>query len=118
MKTLLLTTLFFLLQISTFSQTDFKALKYRYVGPTRGGRVTAVAGVNSLNHTFYMGATGGGVWKTEDYGTTWKNVSDGFFETPSIGAISVAENDPNVIFLNLGLEKLSAFLIVTYWLNH
>lgn len=111
MKTLLITTLFFIISTSLCAQTDFKALEYRYVGPTRGGRVTAVAGVNNLANTFYMGATGGGVWKTEDYGTTWKNVSDGFFETPSIGAISVAENDPNIVYVGTGSDGLRSNVI-------
>ena len=62
---------------------DFSALKYRTVGPERGGRVTSVTGTPMEPGTFYLGATGGGVWKSEDYGTSWKNVSDGFFKTPS-----------------------------------
>src|SRR5438128_1802150 len=53
-------------------------LRWRFIGPTRGGRVTAVAGVPSAPNTFYFGATGGGVWKTEDAGTTWRNLTDGF----------------------------------------
>ena len=71
-------------------------LKWRSVGPFVGGRVTAVAGHRSQLNTFYMGATGGGVWKTTDAGATWANISDGYFETASIGAIEVAESDPNV----------------------
>jgi hypothetical protein len=61
----------------------FNNLKYRNVGPTRGGRVTSVHGVESLKYTFYMGTTGGGLWKTTDAGTTWKNISDGYFKSPS-----------------------------------
>ena len=72
---------------STLIAQDFKALKYRTVGPERGGRVTTVTGTPMLPGTFYLGASGGGVWKSDDYGTTWNNVSDGFFASPSIGAI-------------------------------
>ncbi|MBL8187447.1 MAG: glycosyl hydrolase, partial [Acidobacteria bacterium] len=68
----------------------FQGLRYRSIGPARGGRVTAVAGHRRQPHTFYMGATGGGVWKSTDAGQSWQNVSDGFFETASIGAIAVA----------------------------
>ena len=68
---------------------DFKELKYRNVGPTRGGRVTSVCGVNDNQFTFYMGTTGGGLWKSTDAGLNWNNISDGFFKSPSIGAIRV-----------------------------
>lgn len=77
-------------------------LQWRNVGPFRGGRVTTVAGVLQDDHTFYMGATGGGVWKTTDGGTTWNNVSDGFFQSGSVGAIAVAPSDPNVIYAGTG----------------
>lgn len=80
----------------------FQALEYRSIGPYRGGRVTAVAGVRGQTFTFYMGSTGGGVWKTTDGGLTWKNISDGFFAAGSIGAIAVAESDPNVIYVGTG----------------
>ncbi|MEM9391799.1 MAG: hypothetical protein AAGA02_15080, partial [Bacteroidota bacterium] len=76
---------------------DFSIFKYRNVGPLRGGRATAVAGTKAEPGTFYAGYTGSGVWKSTDYGTTWNNVSDTFFETPSIGAIAVDQNDPNVV---------------------
>jgi len=80
----------------------YQAMQWRLIGPFRGGRVTAVAGVPSQPMTFYMGATGGGVWKTEDGGLTWRNISDGYFKTGSIGAIAVAESDPNVIYVGTG----------------
>lgn len=75
---------------------DFDSFQYRNIGPSRGGRVTAVAGTVAAPSTFYLGASGGGIWKTEDYGTTWKVMSDGYFETPSIGDIAVAQNDANI----------------------
>jgi photosystem II stability/assembly factor-like uncharacterized protein len=77
-------------------------MEWRNVGPYRGGRVTAVAGHPDQSFTYYHGATGGGVWKTTNAGRTWENVSDGFFGTGTIGAIAVAESDPNVIFVGTG----------------
>ncbi|MCB0852831.1 MAG: hypothetical protein KDD63_11435, partial [Bacteroidetes bacterium] len=77
----------------------------------RGGRVTTVTGVTSQPNTFYMGSTGGGLWKTSDYGTTWENVSDGYFETPSIGAVRVAENDPNIVYVGTGTDGLRSNII-------
>ena len=80
----------------------FQALEWRNVGPFRGGRATTVAGVPSQPRTFYMGATGGGVWKTDDDGLTWRNISDGFLKTGSVGAIAVADSDPNVVYVGMG----------------
>lgn len=105
MKRINLSLLLFSISTLLFAQ-DFSALEYRNLGPYRGGRVTTVAGVASQPATFYLGATGGGVWKTDDYGTTWKNVSDGFFSTPSIGSIEVAQNDPNVVYVGTGTDGL------------
>lgn len=96
---------------STLIAQDFKALQYRTVGPERGGRVTTVTGTPMLPGTFYLGASGGGVWKSEDYGTTWNNVSDGFFATPSIGAIEVAINDPNIVYVGTGSDGLRSNVI-------
>ena len=96
---------------STLIAQDFKALKYRTVGPERGGRVTTVTGTPMLPGTFYLGASGGGVWKSDDYGTSWKNVSDGFFATPSIGAIEVAVNDPNIVYVGTGSDGLRSNVI-------
>ncbi|MEP1095121.1 MAG: glycosyl hydrolase [Cyclobacteriaceae bacterium] len=104
-------TLFFLLISTIVDGQDFSALEYRNLGPYRGGRVTAVAGIASQPATFYLGATGAGVWKTTDYGTSWKNVSDGFFSTPSIGAIAVAQNDPNVVYVGTGSDGLRSNVI-------
>jgi len=80
----------------------FQGLEWRNIGPFRGGRATTAAGVPSQPNVYYMGATGGGVWKTEDSGLTWTNISDGFFKTGSVGAIAVADSDPNVIFVGMG----------------
>ncbi len=78
------------------------ALQYRSIGPSRGGRVTAVAGHADNPMTYYMGATGGGVWKTTNGGTSWSVLSDGAFETGSVGAIAVAPSDPNVVVVGMG----------------
>ena len=78
------------------------ALKWRNVGPFRGGRVTAVEGVPSKPMTFYMGATGGGVWKTTDAGISWNNISDKYFNTGSVGAIGVSLSDENVVYVGMG----------------
>ena len=86
-------------------------LEYRCVGPTRGGRVTTVSGVIGKPSTYYMGATGGGVWKTEDFGITWFNVSDGYFETPSIGAISVSQSHTDIVYVGTGSDGLRSNVI-------
>jgi photosystem II stability/assembly factor-like uncharacterized protein len=78
------------------------ALRWRSIGPYRGGRVTAVAGVARQPSVYYMGATGGGVWKTDDGGATWTNISDKFFGAGSIGAIAVAESNPNIVYVGTG----------------
>lgn len=81
---------------------QFAALKFRNIGPFRGGRSNAVCGVVGDRLTYYFGGTGGGVWKTTDAGLTWKNVSDGFFKSGSVGAIAVAPSDPNVVYVGMG----------------
>src|SRR5256714_9058990 len=80
----------------------FRAPAGRLVGPFRGGRVTAVAGVLDQPLVYYMGATGGGVWKTTDGGLTWQATSDKDFTAGSIGAIAVAPSDPNVVYVGTG----------------
>jgi len=77
-------------------------LKWRCIGPSRGGRVVAVAGDPVNQQVFYFGAVGGGVWKTTDGGNYWHCVTDGFFSTSAIGAIAVAPSDPNVIYAGTG----------------
>src|SRR5688572_3749222 len=78
------------------------SMRFRCIGPTRGGRVVAVAGDPERVGTFYFGAVAGGVWKTEDAGVTWRNVSDGYLKTSSVGALAVSHSDPNVIFAGMG----------------
>ncbi len=79
-----------------------RLLKFRSIGPFRGGRVVAVAGDPHDPATFYFGACAGGVWKTEDGGIYWQNVSDGYFKTAAVGALEVAPADPNVIYAGMG----------------
>ena len=80
----------------------YESLEWKFAGPYRGGRSTAVSGVISKPYTFFMGTTGGGVWKTTDAGNNWKNISDGQITVGSIGAISVSESDENVIYVGTG----------------
>lgn len=80
----------------------FKPLKWRSIGPFRGGRSVCATGVVGDPMTYYMGTTGGGLWKTDDMGITWSNVSDGFFKTGTVGAVAVAESDPNVVYVGMG----------------
>ena len=89
------------------SQTEdldayFKPVQWRSIGPFRGGRSNASTGVVGDPRTYYMGTTGGGLWKTEDMGLSWHNVSDGYFNTATIGAVAVAASDPNVIYVGSG----------------
>src|ERR1051326_6633525 len=86
------------------AQTDLlKSLQYRSIGPYRGGRCAAVTGVPSQPFVFYYGSTGGGVWKSTDGGINWESISDGsVFGTGSVGAIAVADSDPNTIYIGMG----------------
>ena len=85
----------------TIPNDVFSSLEWREIGPFRGGRSAAVTGVPGKTNLFYMGATGGGVWRTRDGGQTWENISDGYFGG-SIGAVEVAQSDPNVIYVGGG----------------
>ena len=92
------------LTVSSPSEIDsaYINLKWRNIGPSRGGRSVAATGVVSDPLVYYMGVCGGGVWKTTDAGNTWQNISDGFFKTGSVGAVAVSESDPNVVFAGMG----------------
>ena len=90
---------------TAFSQSAeeyFKPLKYRNIGPFRGGRSVTATAVVGDNLTYYMGTTGGGLWKTSDGGQHWNNVSDGFFEMGSVGAVAVSSSDTNVVYCGMG----------------
>ena len=90
----------------------FQDLRWRNAGPTRGGRVTAIAGVRTQPCTYYMGATGGGVWKTENCGTDWTPISDGQIATGSIGSIDVSESNPNVVWVGTGSAAIRSNVII------
>jgi len=91
--------------IDPTDSTYFAALKYRLIGPFRGGRADAVSGSLKNKNTFYFGATGGGLWKTTDGGSNWKNVSDGYFGG-GVGAVSVAASDESVVYAGEGESTL------------
>ena len=96
---------------AVYDDVFFSGLRYRNIGPSRGGRVTAVAGVAAQESTFYLGACGGGVWKTTDYGQSWRCVSDGYFETGSIGAISVSSSNPDIVYVGTGSDGIRSNVI-------
>ena len=88
--------------VPAFNKKLYESLTYRNIGPFRGGRSTTVTGIPDDIFTYYMGATGGGVWKTTDGGNTWSNISDGYFNTTGIGDITPAPSDPNIIYVGTG----------------
>ncbi len=96
-----LSVLMFGLEAQTLDSI-FQTVKYRNIGPFRGGRSVTASGVVGDPLTYYMGTTGGGLWKTEDAGQRWTNISDGFFKTGSVGAVAVSESDPNVVYCGMG----------------
>lgn len=93
-------------QSTSVTDSVMKAMQWRLVGPFRGGRSVAVAGHPTEKLVFYMGTTGGGVWKTENGGITWQNISDGFFKMGSVGAIAVSKSNPSVIYVGMGEHTL------------
>ena len=88
------------------SENPFASLRWRNIGPHRGGRVVAVAGHPTERGTFYFGGCGGGVWKTTNAGTHWENITDGFFKTAAVGALVVSDSDPNVIYAGTGESSI------------
>ena len=89
----------------SYPESIYNSVKWRLVGPFRGGRAGTVSGVIGNNNLYYMGTAGGGVWKTEDAGNTWECISDGYFGG-SIGSVSVSESDPNIIYVGEGEQTL------------
>jgi len=88
--------------MAILTQELLNAMTWRCIGPSRGGRVVAVAGDPVNPAVFYFGAVAGGAWKTTDAGTTWVNISDGYFKSSSVGALAVSDSDPNVIYAGMG----------------
>ena len=84
------------------AQDVLNSMPFRCIGPPRGGRVVAVAGDPTNQAVFYFGAVAGGIYKTEDAGTTWVNISDGYLKTSAVGALAVSDSDPNVIYAGMG----------------
>lgn len=91
---------------AAYDPSLFSAMRWRQLGPARGGRVTTVTGVIQEPLTFYMGSTGGGVWKTTDAGNNWFNVSDGFLDVGSIGALDVSDSDPSTVWVGTGSDGI------------
>jgi photosystem II stability/assembly factor-like uncharacterized protein len=89
----------------------YAGLRWRSIGPARGGRSIAVAGTSSRRDEYYFGATGGGLWKTTDGGVTWRAVSDGFFKTSSVGAVAVSESQPDIVYAGMGEVQLRGNVI-------
>jgi photosystem II stability/assembly factor-like uncharacterized protein len=89
----------------------FSSLRWRSIGPARGGRSQAVAGTASRPLEYYFGATGGGLWKTTDGGITWRAVSDRFFKSSSVGAVAIAESNPDIVYVGMGETQLRGNVI-------
>ena len=107
MKHILLWTFAFTLLAATQpNPAMWSGMRYRMIGPERGGRVTTVTGVPSQPYTFYMGSSGGGVWKTTDAGHAWFNMSDGYFAAASMGAVDVSLSNPNIVYAGTGSSKI------------
>jgi photosystem II stability/assembly factor-like uncharacterized protein len=89
----------------------FSGLRWRSIGPARGGRSIAVAGSSRRPYEYYFGATGGGLWKTTDGGITWRPVADAHLKTSSVGAVAVAESNPDVVYVGMGEVALRGNVI-------
>lgn len=105
MKNPILIVMLLFATVITFAQTAeeyFKPLKFRNIGPFRGGRSVSASGVVGDPMTYYMGTTGGGLWKTQDAGQRWNNISDGYFEMGSVGAVAVSTLNSNIVYVGMG----------------
>ena len=96
---------------AAYPESMFSGLRWRSIGPDRGGRSIAVAGSSARPLEYYFGATGGGVWKTTDGGTTWGPVADTFLKTSSVGAVAVAESNPDIVYVGMGEVQLRGNII-------
>jgi photosystem II stability/assembly factor-like uncharacterized protein len=95
-----------LLSAATYDPAIFAGLQWRSIGPLRGGRSITCAGSPSRPNEYYFGATGGGLWKTTDGGTTWRPVTDGQLHSSSVGAVAVSESNPDVVYIGMGETEL------------
>ena len=91
---------------SVYDSSLFNAMRWRSIGPFRGGRSLAVCGIPSQPDIYYAGATGGGVWKTLDGGQSWMSISDSAFHSSSVGAITVSPSDANVVYVGMGEAEM------------
>lgn len=89
-----------------YDSSFFQDFEWRHIGPNRGGRSIAVSGIDDQPHTYYFGATGGGLWKTTDGGSNWFPVTDGYLSSSSVGAVDVAESNPEVVYIGMGEVQL------------
>src|SRR6267142_2419913 len=89
----------------------FGALRWRSLGPARGGRSLAVSGSVARPNEYYMGATGGGLWKTTDGGTTWRPVRDGLIHSSSVGAVAIAASNPDIVYIGTGEADIRGNII-------
>src|SRR5438093_5924222 len=87
---------------ASYDTAMFRAFQWRNLATNRGGRVTTAVGVPGNPRTYYMGSTGGGLWKTEDAGGTWRNISDAFLNTSTIGDIAVFDGNPSIVYVGTG----------------
>ena len=96
---------------SAYGSQFFGGLRWRSIGPNRGGRSIAVAGSNQRLNEYYFGATGGGLWKTNDGGTTWRPVTDTSLKTSSVGAVAISDSNPDIVFIGTGETQLRGNII-------
>ena len=96
-----------------FHAAFYQALKWRSIGPYQGGRSVVAVGLPNNPMVYYFGSTGGGLWKTEDAGWSWFNISDGFFQSGSVGAIAIAPSDPNVMYVGMGEHAVRGVMTST-----
>src|SRR5437667_4012788 len=96
----------------------FGALKWRGIGPARGGRSIAVAGSAARPNEYYFGATGGGLWKTANGGVTWSIVTDGQLTSSSVGAVAVAPSNPDIVYLGPGESELRGHITQGHGVDH
>jgi len=98
-------------QEASFDQSVIKGMEWRNIGPDRGGRSLGVAGSPGRKHEYYFGAVGGGLWKTVDGGLNWKPVTDGQISSSSVGAVAVAETNPDIVYIGTGETQLRGNII-------